>query len=124
MSQGWIKLHRQLLTWGWFTEDRNAQKITERNYTLVSGKYEDEQWRLGRRIEEIEKRLAVDGDAIRSAERFVTAIQNYKDLITLDAELLNLLIEKVAVGEAHLDDNGAPQQQIAIYYKFVGKFDV
>jgi len=32
-------------------------KKGERNYTLVSGKYEDEQWKLGRRIEEVEKNL-------------------------------------------------------------------
>jgi len=90
----------------------------------ISGKYEDEQWKLGRRIEEIEKKLAVDDDAKHNAERFVKAIQNYKDLIELDAELLNRLIEKVTVSEANLDDNGALQQEITIYYKFIGKFDV
>jgi len=105
-------------------EDRNNEKITERNYTLVSGKYEDEQWKLGRRIEEIEKKLAVDDDAKYNAQRFVNAIQNYKDLIELDAELLNRLIEKVTVSEARLDENGELQQEITIYYKFIGKFDV
>lgn len=105
-------------------EDRAADKISERNYTLVSGKHEDEQWKLGRRIEEIEKRLATDDDAKRNAERFVSAIQNYKDLLTLDAELLNRLIEKVTIGQPTLDEDGELQQEITIYYKFIGKFEI
>jgi hypothetical protein len=104
--------------------DRNDEKISERNFTLVSGKYEDEQWKLGRRTLEIEKRLATDDDAKRNAERFVTAIQNYKNLITLDAEMLNRLIDKITIGQAYLDGNDDLQQEITIYYKFVGKFDV
>ncbi|MCL2574574.1 MAG: DUF4368 domain-containing protein [Defluviitaleaceae bacterium] len=38
--------------------------------------------------------------------------------------MLNRLIEKVTVSEASLDDNGTLQQEITIYYKFIGKFDV
>ncbi|MCL1883481.1 MAG: DUF4368 domain-containing protein, partial [Defluviitaleaceae bacterium] len=91
---------------------------------LVSGKYEDEQWRLQRRIDEIDKQLGDDTDAKRNAERFVTAIQNYKDLIDLDAELLNRLIDKITIGQAYLDENEELQQEITIFYKFVGKFDV
>ena len=105
-------------------EDRNADKISERNFALVSGKYEDEQWRLQRRIDEIDKQLGDDTDAKRNAERFVTAIQNYKDLIDLDAELLNRLIDKITIGQAYLDENEELQQEITIFYKFVGKFDV
>ena len=105
-------------------EDRNAEKISERNYTLVSGTYEDEQHKLQKRIVEIEKQLNTDDDAKRSAERFVTAIRNYKDLIELDAELLNRLIDKVTIGEPKVDENGELQQEITIIYKFIGKFDV
>lgn len=105
-------------------EDRNAEKISERNYTLVSGKYEDEQYKLQKRIDEAEKQLGKDDDAKRNAERFVNAVKNYKDLIELDAELLNRLIEKVTIGQPMLDDNGELQQEITIYYKFIGKFDI
>jgi hypothetical protein len=105
-------------------EDRNAEKISEHNYALMSGKYQDEQYRLQKRIDEIDKRLGADSDAKKNAERFVNAIQNYKDLIQLDAELLNRLIDKVTIGQATLDENGELQQEITIYYKFIGKFDV
>jgi hypothetical protein len=105
-------------------EDRNAEKISEHNYALMSGKYQDEQYRLQKRIDEIDKRLGADSDAKKNAERFVNAIQNYKDLIKLDAELLNRLIEKVTIGQATLDENGEFLQEITIYYKFIGKFEV
>ncbi len=105
-------------------EDRNAEKISEHNYALMSGKYQDEQYRLQKRIDEIDKRLGADSDAKKNAERFVNAIQNYKDLIKLDVELLNRLIDKVTIGQATLDENGELQQEITIYYKFIGKFDV
>ena len=105
-------------------EDRNAEKISERNYTLVSGKYEDEQYKLQKRINEIEKQLGTDDDAKRNAERFVNAIQNYKDLIELDAEMLNRMIDKVTIGQPAFDENGELEQEVTIYYKFVGKFDV
>lgn len=105
-------------------EDRANDKIGERNYTLVSGKYEDGQWRIQRRIEEIEKELGKDEDAARDAKRFVDAIQNYKDLIELDAQLLNRLIEKITIWQATLDEHGELPQEITIYYKFVGKFDI
>lgn len=105
-------------------EDRVAGKITERNFALVSGKHEDEQWRLQQRIEEIEKQLGRDDDAKRNAERFVNAVKNYKDLIELDAELLNRLIDRITIGETTLDGSGELQQEITIYYRFVGEVDV
>ena len=85
---------------------------------------EDEQHKLQKRIVEIEKQLNTDDDAKRSAGLFVTAIQNYKDLIELDAELLNRLIDKVTIGEPKVDENGELQQEITIIYKFIGKFDI
>ena len=96
-------------------EDRNDEKISERNYTLVSGKYEGEQYKFQKRIDEIKKQLGKGDDAKRNAERFVNAVKDYKDLIELDAELLNRLIEKVTIGQSIFNDNGELQQEITIY---------
>ena len=41
----------------------------------------------------------------------------------LTAELLNTLIEKILVHEAVKNEDGTREQEIEIYYRFIGKID-
>lgn len=102
-------------------EDKTSGKINERNYDILTAKYEQEQITLVNRIKEIESIIQEQSQNIENIEHFVDMIKDYADLIELDAPLLNRLIERITVSETTIDDNGVLQQEIGIYYKFVGK---
>ena len=41
----------------------------------------------------------------------------------LTAELLNTLIEKITVHEAVKGEDGSREQEVEVYYRFIGKID-
>lgn len=41
----------------------------------------------------------------------------------LTAEFLNTLIEKITVNEAVKGEDGSREQEVEIYYRFIGKID-
>lgn len=43
--------------------------------------------------------------------------------VELTAELLNTLIEKITVHEAVKGEDGSREQEVEIYYRFIGKID-
>lgn len=50
-------------------------------------------------------------------------IKQYTNLTELTAPLLNALIEKIVVHEAVKSADGIREQEIEIFYRFVGKID-
>ena len=46
-----------------------------------------------------------------------------KGAVELTAELLNTLIEKITVHEAVKGEDGSREQEVEIYYRFIGKID-
>ena len=46
-----------------------------------------------------------------------------KQAAELPAELLNTLIEKITVHEAVKGEDGSREQEVEIYYRFIGKID-
>ena len=46
-----------------------------------------------------------------------------KQAVELTAELLNTLIEKITVHEAVKGEDGSREQEVEIYYRFIGKID-
>jgi DNA invertase Pin-like site-specific DNA recombinase len=100
-------------------EDRASGAIGERNYRLLSGKYEEEQQALEKRISSAEQSIKNVEQAVRDVRSWVNAIQQYIDTMELTAPMLHELIEKITVGERKME-NGEQTQAITIYYKFVG----
>ena len=43
--------------------------------------------------------------------------------VELTAEFLNTLIEKITVHEAVKGEDGSREQEVEIYYRFIGKID-
>ena len=41
----------------------------------------------------------------------------------MTAELLNMLIEKILIHESVMGEDGMKEQEIEIYYRFVGRID-
>jgi predicted nucleic acid-binding Zn ribbon protein len=101
-------------------EDRVMERISERNYALVSGKYEQEQLDIANRLKEIESELTAKGVNDKGVIDFLALIRNYSGLTELTAAVVNTLIDKITVTERNKEENGNVSQRIKIYYKFVG----
>ena len=100
-------------------EDRAAGRISERNFTRLSAKYEQEQDELEQLISECENSRNLSSELRQSAEFFLEIVRPYANIRELDAAVLNSLIEKITVAEPEVVD-GKKVQKITIYYKFIG----
>ncbi|MCM1119585.1 MAG: recombinase family protein [bacterium] len=104
-------------------EDRVTGKITERNFSMLSDKYQTEQEELAQTIDSLQQQLAQDTQESADAEKWISLIKQYTAPTELTAELLNALIEKILVHEAEKDEDGNRVQKVEIYYRFIGKID-
>ena len=104
-------------------EDRLNEKITERNFSMLSQKYQQEQGELETRIEALTAQLASTREQEDGITKWVELIKQFSNPAELTAEMLNTLIEKVVVHEATKDADGKRTQEIEIFYRFVGKID-
>ena len=101
-------------------EDRVMERITERNFALMSGKYEREQLDADNRLREIEAELEAKGLSDRGAADFVALIAQYQGITELTAATVNALIDRITVTERRKNPDGVTEQSIKIFYKFVG----
>ena len=104
-------------------EDWAAGRITEYNFNMLSRKYQSEQQALTEQIEALQAQLAAQEQSTADAEKWVKLIRQYTDPTELTAELLNTLIEKILVHEAVKHPDGTREQEVEIFYRFVGKID-
>lgn len=104
-------------------EDRVAERITERNYELLTGKYEKEQTELEMSLSRITQELEKRQKAEKGVNDFLDMIKEYRGIKKLDAALLNRLIEKILIFERVKAEDGSVSQNIEIHYKFIGVVD-
>lgn len=104
-------------------EDRVTGKITERNFSMLSDKYQTEQETLAQTIDSLQQQLAQDSQETEDAGKWIALIKQHTSPTELTAELLNALIEKILVHEADKDEDGNRIQKVEIYYRFIGKID-
>ena len=104
-------------------EDRLSEKITERNFSMLSQKYQQEQTELEAKIEVLTVQLASTKEQENGINQWMDLIKQYSNPTELTAEMLNTLIEKILVHEATKDADGNMTQEIEIVYRFVGKID-
>jgi DNA invertase Pin-like site-specific DNA recombinase len=104
-------------------EDKVMERITERNFTILSEKYEKEQTTVDNRIAEINTELTAKGISDKSATDFISLIKEYQGITELTATIVNALIDKITVSERKENDDGVVEQRITIFYKFVGSLN-
>ncbi len=104
-------------------EDWTAERITGYNFSMLSQKYQAEQQELIAKIDKLKAKLSSERENADGAERWICLIKKYSHPIELTAELLNALIEKIVVHEATKGSDGTREQEIEIFYRFVGKID-
>ncbi|HIW26532.1 MAG TPA: DUF4368 domain-containing protein [Candidatus Lawsonibacter pullicola] len=104
-------------------EDWSAGRITEYNFNLLTKKYQAEQLELEEKISRLQAELTAEQQTALDAEKWVALIKQYANPTELTAELLNTLIEKIVIHEATKGADGMRDQEIEIYYRFIGKID-
>lgn len=104
-------------------EDRASEKITERNFIMLSGKYQQEQIELENEIKNLREELNKMEQDMIGAEKWIELIKEYSVPKELTAQLLNAMIEKILIHSAETNENGERIQEIEIYYRFIGKVD-
>ena len=101
-------------------EDKVMERITERNFEMMSGKYQKEQLETEARLNEVTKTLNESYEKSQGIRDFLSLIRSYQGLKELDATIVNALIDKIFVSEREKMANGTVKQEIKIYYKFIG----
>ncbi len=104
-------------------EDRAKEAITERNFAMLSAKYQEEQVQLEAKKQELQDRLDKSAQDTDGAEKWLNLVRKYTELTELNAPLLNELIDKIVVHEKERDESGEITQEVEIFYRFVGKID-
>lgn len=104
-------------------EDWSAGRITEHNFSMLSEKYQDEQEKLDEKIRELHEAMDATAQTAADAEKWVSLMKQYINPTELTAELLNTLIEKILVHEAVKGEDGSREQEVEIFYHFIGKID-
>ncbi len=102
---------------------RACEKITERNFIMLSGKYQKEQIELEQQITNLREELSKMEQDMIGAEKWIELIKEYSVPKELTAPLLNAMIEKILIHEATTNADNERIQEIEIYYRFIGKVD-
>ena len=104
-------------------EDLSAGRITEYNFNMLSEKYQNEQKELETKIRQLHEMMEAAVQTAADAEKWIALMKQYVNPVELTAELLNTLIEKITVHEAVKGEDGSREQEVEIYYRFIGKID-
>ena len=104
-------------------EDWSAGRITEYNFNMLSEKYQNEQKELETKIRQLHETMEAAVQTAADAGKWIALMKQYVNPVELTAELLNTLIEKITVHEAVKGEDGSREQEVEIYYRFIGKID-
>ena len=93
------------------------------NFNMLTTKYQNEQSELAEKIDTLTMELDAAKQTERDAEQWVDLIRQYANPTELTAPLLNALIEKILIHESVKGEDGEQEQEIEIFYRFIGKID-
>lgn len=100
-------------------EDKVNGSIPGELCAELLGGYQKERTENSAKRRELEARLAEMQTAKNEVQEWISLIRQYQDIDTLDREMLLRLIDRIEVGEVHIED-GQKVRDIRIHYKFVG----
>ena len=100
--------------------ERRLTETDERNFEMMSGKYQKEQLEIEARLKEVSETLTESYEKSQGVRDFLSLIRNYQGIKELDATIINALIDKIIVSERETIADGTVRQEIKIYYKFIG----
>lgn len=98
-------------------------KIPEKRFEILSAEYEAEQAQLETAIEQTETELTEYTEDKDRIDKFLELAKKYTDFSVLTTPMINEFIDKIIVYKPD-KSSGEREQEIEIYLKFIGKFDV
>jgi len=104
-------------------EDNVLGKIPNEVFRKLSDDYLEEQKEIQSSIPKKEDELESLKDSVTNVGAFLEKAKQYTKLDTLTAEMLNLFIERVEVGEREERYSRTAPQSIDIYYRDIGLLD-
>ncbi|MCC8128748.1 MAG: recombinase family protein [Clostridiales bacterium] len=104
-------------------ESYALEKIPEKRYETLSAEYEKEQAELEEVIAAEQKELDAFNEDTEKADQFLALAKKYTDFSELTTPMLYEFVDKILVHKPERID-GERVQEIEIYLKYIGKFDV
>ncbi len=98
-------------------------KITEKRFDVLSAEYEQEQETLETSIQKAQADLEGFEADTAKVDHFMALAKKYTDFSELTTPMINEFVDKIVVHEADRS-TGERMQEVDIYLKFIGKFDV
>ncbi len=90
---------------------------------MLTSKYQTEQSELAEKVEVLTAELDAVKQTESDARKWIGLIRQYADPTELTAPLLNALIEKIVIHQSVKGEDGEQEQEIEIFYRFIGKID-
>lgn len=100
-----------------------TERISEKNYEMLSADYEVEQDSLESEIQELKIQINAYNETTDKSEQFLEVAKKYTVFSVLTAPMLNEFIDKIVV-YAPVWENGKRTQELEFYFKFIGKFEI
>ena len=104
-------------------EDNVLSKIPNEVFRKLSEDYLAEQKEIQTAIPKRESELEKLKDSVANVSAFIEKAKQYTEIDELTAEILNLFIERVEVGEREAKWSHTAPQEINIYYRDIGLLD-
>ena len=102
-------------------EDYALGRLPEKRHAKLSAQYEAEQAQLEQRSAELMERMNAEQEESVNVDRFMELVDHYTDFTELTTPMLNEFIDKVIVYERKKINRYQYDQQIEIYFNFIGK---
>lgn len=104
-------------------ESYATEKISEKNFEMLSADYEAEQESLEAEIQELRLQIDLYNENTDKSAQFLEVAKKYTDFSVLTAPMLNEFIDKIIV-HAPVWNEGERTQEVEFYFNFIGKFDI
>ena len=102
-------------------EDYVLGRLPEKRHAKLSAQYEEEQAQLEQRSTELMEQMNAEQEESVNVDRFMELVDRYADFTELTTPMLNEFIDKVIVYERRKINRYQYDQQIEIYFNFIGK---
>ena len=102
-------------------EDNVLGKVTNEQFRMLSEGYNAEQREIAERLLVLRQEIEDLKSAATNVERFVDIVHKYTNLQELTPEVLRTFIEKIVIHERTAKHSKSAQQQIDIYFRYIGK---
>lgn len=104
------------------SEDNVTGKISDERFARMSGKYEQEQGEISKRVKSLKTELRKERGQMYTADTFLEIVRKYANAQELTQRMVVELVVHIDV--YHIEKtSGLASQRITIYYNCIGAFE-